>query len=87
MKKAVGLQPIGVVMEYLGVARGEWQRLSEEDGLPVILVPGKKRPSPKIALRQLWKWLRESSKYGARLSWTDFLEDWGAFNAKKGGER
>lgn len=62
-----GLYSAAQVARYLNVRPQELARMIKDDALPVVTLPGAKRPVVKITLHGLHGWLR------ARHSGSDFM--------------
>lgn len=69
-----GLLTITEVAGYLRVRPDDVLRMVEEDGLPVIELPGKTRPLKKFSAMALHKWLVRHSK-GEPVGLDDFLRE------------
>ena len=52
-----GLYNTSEVASYLGVDAEDVVRMAREDGLPVITLPGKKRPIRRFSALALYHWM------------------------------
>lgn len=59
---SVGLYSREVVAAWLGKRVDEIDRMTEDDGLPCVLLPSEKRTRAKFAASQLTDWLNARSK-------------------------
>lgn len=54
-----GLRKRSELARYLGKPPEEIDRMTEEDGLPHMRLPGSSRPSNRYRLRDVWEWLQK----------------------------
>jgi len=63
---------VSEVAAVLRMEPKEVRRCMEEDGLPSVRIPGRKRTARRIFLRSLYKWLAERSTVEAVGSFEEF---------------
>ena len=59
---------------FLRIKKGEIERMSKEDGLPMVIIPGERKELFKIPLLPFYKWLKGRAT-GAFMSYDEFCEE------------
>ncbi len=67
---------------YLAKDADEVRRLTEEDGLPFVNLPGPTRPTVRFRLADVFEWLKKYDKAG-RMQYADFLREFDSAQKKK----
>jgi hypothetical protein len=79
VKKAAvvrAMQSREAVGRFLGCEGTEVDRMIEMDALPVVRIPGEKRPRLRIFLPDFHEWLAKRTQGGRLRDYETFLNEW-----------